>query len=132
MGLLSSKPASEACVNEVVQNKIGALLKGAALDTMDQLLIIAAAAVRAERERTSTPGPIKRIEVAVILYSALEKMGTERMRAIYPTAQSLEATVEIVYVLSSKLGSDVFTLLRALSVGKNRVRQLNVVVDESA
>jgi hypothetical protein len=131
MGLLSSKPASEACVNEVVQNKIGALLKGAALDSMEQLLIIASAAVRAERERTNTPGPIKRIEVAVMLHAALERWGTDRMRCVYPTAQSLEPTVEIVYTLSSKLGSDVFTLLRALSLGENRVRQLNVVVDDT-
>jgi hypothetical protein len=70
MGILSSKPASEIDVLRAVELKAIAL--GSKLDTGHDLLILAAAAIKAENQRVNTPGGIRRIEVSCLLWKMLQ------------------------------------------------------------
>jgi hypothetical protein len=111
MGILSSIPASKIDVLRAVELKAIAL--GSKLDTGHDLLSLAAAATKAENARVSTPGRIWRIEVSCLLWKMMQLYGSDVLLALYPSPDSLEGTVEIVFQLN-KLGSDVFVLMRSL------------------
>jgi hypothetical protein len=111
MGILSSKPASEIDVLRAVELK--AIELGSKLDTGHDLLILTAAAIKAENQRANTPGSIRRIEVSCLLWKMLQLYGSDVLLQLYPSPASLEGTVEIVFQ-HNKLGSDVFVLMRAL------------------
>jgi hypothetical protein len=110
MGILSSKGASEVDVLRAVELK--AIAMGSKLNTGHDLLILTAAAIKAENHR-NTPGGIRRIEVSCLLWKMLQLFGSDVLLALYPSPASLEGNVEIVFQLN-KLGSDVFVLMRAL------------------
>jgi hypothetical protein len=122
MGILSSKAASEIDVLRAVELKAIAL--GSKLDTGHDLLILAAAAIKADNLRV-TPGSIRRIEVSCLLWKMLQLYGSDVLLQLYPSPASLEGTVEIVYQLN-KLGSDVFVLMRALEQADARAAKNGV------
>jgi hypothetical protein len=126
MGILSSKPASEIDVLRAVELK--AITLGSKLDTGHDLLILAAAAIKAENQRVNTPGGIRRIEVSCLLWKMLQLYGSDVLLALYPSPASLEGTVEIVFQLN-KLGSDVFVLMRALERADARAAKNGVAPD---
>jgi hypothetical protein len=125
MGILSSKPASEIDVLRAVELKAIAL--GSKLDTGHDLLILTAAAIKAENLRV-TPGSIRRIKVSCLLWKMLQLYGSDVLLQLYPSPPSLEGTVEIVFQLN-KLGSDVFVLMRALERADARAAKNGVAPD---
>jgi hypothetical protein len=127
MGILGSKPASEIDVLRAVELKAIAL--GSKLDTGHDLLILAAAAIKAENQRANTPGSIRRIEVSCLMYKMLQLYGSDVLLQLYPSPASLEGTVEVVYQLN-KLGSDVFGLMRALERADARAAKNGVSPDD--
>jgi hypothetical protein len=126
MGILSSKPASEIDVLRAVELKAIAL--GSKLDTGHDLLILAAAAIKAENQRATTPGSIRRIEVSCLLWKMLQLYGSDVLLQLYPSPASLEGTVEIVFQLN-RLDSDVFVLMRALERADARAAKNGVAPD---
>jgi hypothetical protein len=126
MGILSSKPASEIDVLRAVELKAIAL--GSKLDTGYDLLILAAAAIKAENQRANTPGSIRRIEVSCLLWKMLQLYGSDVLLALYPSPASLEGTVEIVFQLN-RMGSDVYALMRALERADARAAKNGVSPD---
>jgi hypothetical protein len=126
MGILGSKPASEIDVLRAVELKAIAL--GSKLDTGHQLLILTAAAIKAENARVNTPGGIRRIEVSCLIWKMLQLYGSDTLLALYPSPASLEGTVEIVFQLN-RLGSDVFVLVRALERADARAAKNGVSPD---
>jgi hypothetical protein len=123
MGILSSKPASEIDVLRAVELKAIAL--GSRIVEGHQLLILAAAAIKAENSRVNVPGSIRRIEVSCLLWKMLQLYGSDALLALYPSPASLEATVEIVFQLN-RFGSDVFVLMRALESANARAAKNGV------
>jgi hypothetical protein len=124
--LIGSKPASEIDVLRSVELKAIAL--GSKLQTGHDLLILAAAAIKAENARAYTPGSIRRIEVSCLLWKMLQLYGSDVLLQLYPSPAALEGTVEIVYQLN-KLGSDVFVLMRALERANARAVKNGVAAD---
>jgi len=117
MCMRSAKAPNELAVLQHVHTRVDAM--GGSIDDIAQLTILAAVTIKAEGERKKVPGPIRRAEVGCLLFRMLEIYGNDALRAMFPSPQSLEDFVEVLFQLN-KLGSDVHRLLRAVERGNDR------------
>ena len=121
--LLSAKPASEIDVLRAVEIK--AIAMGSRLTSAHELLILCSAAIKAENARTGTPGPIKRVEVACLLFKMLGLFGSEDLRALFSSPARLEPFVEVCFQLN-RLGADVFALQSAVEAAEKRASDAGI------